>query len=238
MDHRSLTILIDNISAIMDERFRYHKFYYGEVQLAADLFLAGHVMVQCDQLGCTLPYEWLRVQPIGGPRSAIFPKRGDKGLIFFQDADPEWPKFLPLPPKDMVAKLPIQKKYTLLKTAVMGSSIDVDELIGGFTIESKSPLGMVASVEPTVLGTKLKELWDWQMDFNKVILQLLNSILGHVMEHIHQSPVGPTSPAMPPVVAKIAADKVKVSSEQVKVTAKKAAYMIPGQLLSPSNKMN
>jgi hypothetical protein len=43
---------------------------------------------------------------------------------------------------------------------------------------------------------------------------------------------------MPPTPVNVAKDKVKVSAEQVKITAKKSQYAIPGQLLSPSNKMN
>ena len=238
MDYRDFNILIDNLTQKILYDIRYYKFYYSEVKLAADLEFKGHVMVACDQLGATKPFEWIRAMPVSGGRSYIAPKRGDKGMLFFQDADALQARFLAFPQSSFLDKLPTQKKSTLVETPTMGSKIDVDELVGGFTIHSKSPLGSISSPEPTVLGDKLKDLWDFQMEMNNTILTMLNTILGYMMTHIHGTGVGPSSPAMPPTPVNVAKDKVKVSAEQVKITAKKSQYAIPGQLLSPSNKMN
>jgi hypothetical protein len=238
MTHRDFTLLVDNILELVEQRLVYYKTYYCEVALPASIFLNGDVMVKCEVLGAVKPYEWIQAQPLTGIRSAVFPKKGDKGILLFMNADLDSPKFLGLPPESMIEKLPTQKKHTLIETPVMKSMLSVDELVGGFLIQSKSPLGSISSPEPTVLGEKLKDLWDFQMEMNNTILKLLDTILGYMMTHIHGTGVGPSSPAMPPIPVNVAKDKVKVSAEQVKITAKKSQYAIPGQLLSPSNKMN
>lgn len=238
MDYRDFNIFVSNLTEKVMNDMRFYKFYYAEVKLAADIEFEGHVMVSCEQLAATKPFEWVRAMPISGGRGYIAPKRGDKGMLFFQNADPLEARFIAFPQFNLMEKLPTQKKSTLIETPTMKSKIDVDELVGGFTIHSKSPLGSISSPEPTVLGEKLKDLWDFQMEMNNTMLGLINSILGYMMTHIHGTGVGPSSPAMAPTPVNVSKDKVKVSSEQVKITAKRSQYSIPGQLLSPSNKMN
>jgi hypothetical protein len=238
MDQREFRIFLDRMLELVDERVRYQKWYFAKVKLAGDLLLKGYVMLECEFLGAKKPYEWIRAQPITGQRGYIQPKEGDMGMLFFMNGDKEYPKFMAMPDKSLIEPLPKQKKFTLVETPLMGSKLTVDELVGGFIIQSKSPLGLISQVEPMVLGNKLKSMWDFQMDMNEQMLTLIENMQMAMMTHIHQSPIGPTSTPLPPTPAKVAIDKGIAGVKKALLKVKKAFYNIPGNLLSSSNKNN
>lgn len=223
---------------IMDN-LQFYRFYPAEVKLLLDVDMDGWVELEVPHLHANDFLSNIKAEVVMPPRAAIYPAVGDQGMLFFMNADPGLPKFLALSASDIEKdSLPQQTTHTLVKTAMFGSELKVDELKGGFTMQSASPLGMIADPEKMPLGEKIQknlefmaeqinDLWDAIGDANKAI-----------SAHIHGTGVGPSGPAMPPDSP--ACMKAVTAAKKAVLMVKKqvATYNIPGQLLSPTNKNN
>lgn len=228
------------MDAIHDD-FKYYMMYKCEVASPTDpVGLNGWVEVFCPELGSNKnnPLTWIRCMVMQSPRSAVFPKLGDEGVLFFLSANPDQPRFMAETPQDMVAEKPLQQLHTIFKSPVAGSFIEVDEVEGGFEIKSESAGGALSESEPMVLGNKLYEHLD-------SISKQLESLWGAIQElnknmntHTHASSMGPTTPPLPPVSINSSREIGKAIKAVSRIKTEIAKRKTRGQLLSPSNKNN
>jgi hypothetical protein len=232
-----LNDFLDELVAMIEDRFKFNKFYYAEVKLNADpIENRGGVFVECVDLNAIDPLSYIRADVIQSPRAGVFPAIGDTGYLFFVNANPDQAKFLP-GEGTLFEATPLQTTHTVVESPTVNTTIQVDELTG-VTIESKSPAGLISSPEPMVLGDKLVSLMNDTMSFLKKIIDNLEISYDIAGNHKHMSPMGPTSPALPPEGVQAFQKKSEMVPFKAEVQTTEANYVVPGQLLSPSNKNN
>lgn len=237
MDEIEVREMMEQLMQTMREQLKYYRTYTAKVAMNLDLLGKGFVALEVVELQASDPLTYIIAKPVGSPRGFIPSKVGDPVILFFADADPQAARYISDPPLSMIESKPVQTVATLFESAMVGSSIKCDE-IAGFTIESKSPAGLIASPEPVVLGNKAKALYDFIMDILMDIYTRMAKIDQDIVAHNHSSPVGPTSSTLPPVTVKRTVDEQQIGVKKGELTAKKSQYAIIGQLLSPTNKVN
>jgi len=238
-DELDLNQFFSELLVTIDDRLKYNKFYFAEVKLNADpVENRGGVFVECLDLNAINPISYIRADVIQSSRAGVYPAVGDTGYLFFVNANPDQAKFLP-GEGALFEGNPLQTKHILVKSPTVESFLQVDE-VAGFIMESKSPAGAVAAVEPMVLGDKLVKILDNVMTFFETIVGDLDSIYGLAGSHFHNStaPGTPTTPTMPPEKVQLFAGKNALEGIKAEIKALKAEYVTPGKLLSPSNKAN
>lgn len=231
---------LDELIELVRDKFKYWRTYTATVKLNADAIdRKGQVALECLELLAKDQASYIWAKPVGAQRNYVPPKVGDLVILFFKDTDPDQPRFIADLNDDYIESMPMQNKATLVEMPTNGSKIEVDDLSGGFTVESKSPMGQSASPEKMALGEKMKDLFDYILDkYVNDLYEHVDTLYTMMASHTHTSPVGPTSSCMPPVSSEAPVKKGLVATKKADIPAKKAGYSPPGQLLSPTNKCN
>lgn len=221
-----------------EKSLTYYRTYEVEVMKLEDGDNFGRVAVGSPQLAASTDTSYILAEVVGSARSFMQPAVGDKGLLFFVNANPSEPRFLSTSQKAFMLDAPEQRKFTLASTPRVNSILDVDE-DGGFTLESRSENGKNSITSPSVLGQKLKDLLDYIFDkYLKDIYTRLDEISQQVSQHIHPTGVGPSGAAIAPTPTKMSAVSQNSGSQISDLGSKKAEYAEPGKLLSTTNKNN
>lgn len=229
---------IEQLMEAIHEDFHYYKSYHAKVAINLDpLKLSGGVLLEVPEIGAIDALSFIRAEVMQAPRSASWPAIDDTGIVFFVNADCDQARFIPDAPEAMIEPLPLQKLYTIVETSLSKSSITVDELLGGFTINSLSPIGLISVPEPTVLGDGLAVFVAEIYEEVKLIRDELKKLFDMVGTHTHIGMI-PTSPPLPPVAIEAPLGAIAQSLRKIVLDANEAFLDVPGFLYSTSNLMN
>lgn len=239
LDELELDDFFDVLFNTLAERLMFYRIYPCVVAGVLDLKFSGWVDLEVPHLEANDFLSHIRAEVVQSPRSAVYPAEGDRGVLFFVNADPSLPKFLPLAGDTIDTEdLPTQTKHTLIKTGMMGSLFTVDELKGGFKIHSKSPVGTISDPSFMPLGEKVKDNFVFVGEQLGKIWEAIAALNKAVGKHIHGTGSGPSSPALTPDSVSVSTEVTAAKKEQITVKKQIASYGVPGELLSPSNECN
>lgn len=240
MDQSEFNVFIELLREWIKNQFKYWKTYSATVKDGKDsITKKGGVFLECLDLLAKDKESYILAYPVGNPRSFVLPKVGDSVVLFFKDGDSEQARYMSEIPESFIKEAEEQEIYTIFDSPLNSSQIVFNEK-EGFTIESKSDKGGDAP-EPTVLGTKLKELLDKIFDdYFKDIYTHIDTVAGEVTTHMHptSSPGAPTGPPNPPTSILLQKLKGDIGAKKGGLGQVKSGYGEAGKLLSKVNKIN
>lgn len=235
MTRQEMSEFLEILEDMFHDKFKFYRSYQATVMIPLDLMMKGRVGLMCTSLNALLPTDYIFATPVSGAGQKMTPRVGDMGMLMFLEGNPNNAVFIGFPSIEMTLPLPLQTMHTVAQTPNVMSNITVDELVGGFILWSKSPVGLLAPVpEPTVLGLKFLELVTYEFTFyNYALTELttiytelasiyaeIGSIYTELGTHLHPTaaPGAPTLPALPPTPASVAKGTAAVSKGTASTT--------------------